>query len=114
MKAENAAFPADKKITIGNRLVLWFGVLRRFFLYVFNRKYVEQGIAKRKGNCARCGACCTLITGNCVYLSFDSDGKSLCRNYNAFRMPNCRIFPIDNNDIKDRDIVSKKPCGFYF
>ncbi|MDR1626490.1 MAG: hypothetical protein LBT33_08100 [Spirochaetia bacterium] len=29
-------------------------------------------------------------------------------------MPNCKIFPVDYRDIKDRDAVSHKPCGYYF
>jgi hypothetical protein len=111
MKKEMSPY---KKISIGNRLVLWFGVLRRLFLFLFNKKYVEKNISLRKGKCINCGTCCKLFIPHCIHLIFDSDGKSLCKKYKSFRMPNCKIFPIDYNDIKDRNIVSDEPCGYYF
>jgi hypothetical protein len=51
---------------------------------------------------------------SCIYLIIASDGKSSCKKYKSFRTLNCKYFPIDTNDIKDRDIVSNKPCGYYF
>jgi hypothetical protein len=95
-------------------LILWKGVARRLFLYCLHRKYVEESIQQRKGACKRCGACCRLFLKKCVYLNFDQDGNALCLKYKGFRMPNCRIFPIDKRDITDRDMISETPCGFYF
>jgi hypothetical protein len=95
------------------RIFLLKGVLRRFFLYMFNRAYVQKNIERRKGSCKQCGACCRLFMSHCVYLRFE-DGKSSCVNYNGFRMPNCKIFPIDEQDIKERDVLSNIPCGYHF
>lgn len=88
--------------------------MRRFFLYVFNKKYVTESSLKRRGECLRCGACCRLIASACPYLTFEADGKSSCVKYATTRMPNCVIFPIDRRDIKERDIVSGTPCGYAF
>ncbi|MCL2558163.1 MAG: hypothetical protein FWE09_06760 [Treponema sp.] len=99
---------------MAKRLVLWAGVLRRFFLHVFDKKYVKRSIATRRGSCQRCGACCRLVVKSCPSLSFDAQGKSACALYSRARMPNCRNFPIDRRDIRDRDLVSEIPCGFSF
>jgi hypothetical protein len=34
--------------------------------------------------------------------------------YKSFRLPNCRIFPIDCRDISDRNHFSDSPCGYRF
>jgi len=114
---EKRLMPSPKdvsEVSVGNRLLLWSGVMRRFLLYVFNKKYIKESVAKCQGECLRCGACCRLVFSQCPYLTFESDGKSSCVKYNATRMPNCVIFPIDRRDIKERDIVSPTPCGYSF
>ncbi|MCL2192256.1 MAG: hypothetical protein FWB78_02530 [Treponema sp.] len=102
------------QISVGSRLLLWSGVIRRFLLYIFNKKYIKKSVAKCQGECLRCGACCRLVVSQCPYLTFDADGKSSCIKYNTTRMPNCVMFPIDHRDIKERDIVSAIPCGYSF
>jgi hypothetical protein len=96
------------------RLFLLKGVCRRFFLYFFARGYVEKSLEARKGKCERCGICCHLFMSKCVYLKFDENGKTSCSIYKKVRMPNCKIFPLNDKDIKDRDLLSKLPCGFCF
>jgi hypothetical protein len=96
------------------KFILLRGVVRRFLLYIFKRKYVEESISKRKGNCVNCGACCRLAFKKCPYLIHEENGKSLCKIYTGFRMLNCKIFPIDQEDINDRNIISKIPCSYYF
>jgi hypothetical protein len=95
------------------KFILLHGVLRRILLYLFKRKYVEESISRRKGNCVNCGACCKLAFKKCPYL-IEENRKSLCKIYTGFRMLNCKIFPIDKNDINDRNMISKKSCGYYF
>jgi hypothetical protein len=102
------------KISISNRFLLWKGVMRRLFIYFFNKKYMHKNCLKRKGACLRCGACCKLMFKRCPYLKMEIDEKCFCIKHESFRMPNCKIFPIDFADIKDRNIISKKPCGYYF
>jgi hypothetical protein len=102
------------KVSPVGRLFLWEGVLRRFFLYVFCKKYIEHNLTKRRGCCVRCGACCKLFFKTCPHLNLDADGNYSCVKHESFRLPNCKIFPIDRKDLKDRDMVSKVPCGYYF
>ena len=104
----------ESGISAGGRLLLWSGVVRRFLLYLFNRKYVGESSAKRRGECLRCGACCRLVVNPCPYLVFDGDGKSSCVKYDSTRMPNCVIFQIDRRDIRERDLVCQIPCGYGF
>lgn len=94
--------------------MLWKGVVRRFVLYIFNRKYINEQHLKRQGECLRCGACCKLTFKKCPCLKTEEDGKYICIKHEIFRMPNCILFPIDDSDIKDRNIISKKQCGYYF
>ncbi|MDR2929033.1 MAG: hypothetical protein LBV41_12670 [Cytophagaceae bacterium] len=103
----------NKKVTIAERLTLWKGTLRRLSMHLFNKKQLRKGIASRQGECIRCGMCCRL-TFNCMWLTFDSEGQSTCRKYNAIRPVNCHHFPIDRRDIRDRNIISDCKCGYYF
>ncbi|MDR2588801.1 MAG: hypothetical protein LBC67_05175 [Spirochaetales bacterium] len=105
---------ADARLTAAGRIFLWTGVLRRLFLFCFRKKYIEASIETRTGECLRCGACCRLAFAKCMYLDFDCDGKASCSRHTSVRMPNCVVFPIDSQDIKERDLVAHSPCGFYF
>ena len=41
-------------------------------------------------------------------------GATYCAHYHL-RPPNCRIFPIDERDLADRDLVMPDvPCGYWF
>jgi hypothetical protein len=102
------------KISIFNRMFLWKGVIRRFLLYIVNRSYINKSYLKRQGKCLRCGACCKLAFKRCPYLKKETNENYSCIKHESFRTPNCIIFPIDPSDIKDRNIISKKPCGYSF
>jgi hypothetical protein len=104
----------NSKISFTNKIKIFYGVFRRLIFFLFNRNYISESILKRKGNCLKCGACCKLFFRKCFYLGIGKDGTNECRIYNTFRMPNCINFPITLNDIKDRNIISRNPCGFYF
>ena len=93
---------------------LWCGVMRRFFIFIFHKKYIEDMLKFRSGKCARCGACCKLISRKCPYLELNSEGMYSCKIHKSFRMPNCIIFPVDYRDIEDRNLVTCKPCGYKF
>ncbi|MDR2481861.1 MAG: hypothetical protein LBD07_06210 [Spirochaetaceae bacterium] len=103
-----------RSVSFVHRIMLWGGVIRRFFLFVFNRKYITQSVLNRRGECSRCGACCKLALRVCPCLKMHEDGSSSCEIHGAFRMPNCVIFPIDHNDIQDRNRISPHPCGYSF
>jgi len=96
------------------RIFLWKGVIRRFFLSSFRKKYIDKNSLKRQGECLRCGACCKLVVNKCPYLKTETHEKCSCVKHESNRLPNCKVFPIDVSDIKDRDLILKKPCGYFF
>lgn len=101
-----------RRITLGQKLLLGWGKARRFYLHVFRRGCVERSIARRKGECRRCGACCKLMFV-CPRLDETTDAVS-CAIHDT-RANNCRFFPIDERDLRDRDIIMpEKPCGYSF
>lgn len=89
---------------------MW-GTPRRLFLTLCRPGHVRENLAKRSGECLRCGACCRLVV-KCRFLKYDN-GVPSCRLYSWFRFPNCTKFPMNRQDIADRDIISpNKPCGY--
>lgn len=102
-------------VTFRIRLILLYGVARRFFLNLFWRRYTRESIARRQGACRNCGVCCHLVANTCGSLRFDSEGNSSCRMYTIYRMPNCCTFPIDPRDLADRNRVAPDiPCGYFW
>ncbi len=92
-------------------LLLW-GKVRRMLLFVFRPGFIARQHASRTGGCAQCGTCCRLPF-RCGFLR-ESQGKMHCSAY-RFRPPNCRIFPIDTRDHRDRDRVNASVrCGYQF
>lgn len=101
-----------RKQTVWTRLRLGWGKVRRFYLVHFRPRYVENAQKRRVGECVRCGACCMFMF-ECVFLKAEH-GLPCCSIY--FNRPgNCKVFPIDERDIIDVDLVMEgKPCGFSF
>ncbi len=98
-------------LTWGERVILARGKLRRYYLVHFRPRFAERSIARRQGHCHRTGACCNLLIACPVYTS-----KPLptCR-INRWKPEVCKMFPIDERDIRDRNIISPDvPCGFFF
>lgn len=102
------------------RLLLWptrrnrffaFGKLRRLYYIHFRRRHLEESmLARRGGQCRQCGACCQLGY-KCFH--FDEERRS-CRIY-SHRPTICRVFPIDEKDLVERDAVMPSVrCGFTF
>lgn len=90
-----------------------WGKVRRFCLATLRPRLVRRKTERREGECTRCGACCRLVY-RCPALYYDSDGQAGCR-YHQLRPMNCRVFPIDERDIADRDLVMpERACGFSF
>ena len=88
------------------------GKLRRVALHQLRPAEVAAGHARRRGRCARCGACCRLLL-DCPFLEGEP-GETRCRIHDT-RHTNCRIFPIDERDLADRDRVpGYGPCGYRF
>jgi hypothetical protein len=102
----------SRNLTFYQRLLLGWGKVRRFYLYTVRRDYVERQLAHRVGECTRCGACCKLMF-TCPILDPEKIPATCARHKYRFR--NCRYFPIDHRDLRDRDIVMPaQKCGFSF
>lgn len=89
-----------------------WGKLRRLWLVAFAHRAVEEKLKRRRGACNRCGACCKLLFQCPAY--DESDGSPKCLIYND-RPGVCGLFPLDERDLRERDIVlPEKKCGFFF
>src|SRR4030095_7906890 len=84
------------------------GKLRRFVKANFKKQEIVAGIALRRGECNRCGACCELVF-KCPFLKKNSDGSSTCGIYEN-RPNSCRLFPIEPRDIHE----VRGTCSYYF
>lgn len=90
------------------------GKVRRFFLAHTRRgkAYIREMEMRRRGECGRCGACCKLLY-RCPFLR-EEEGLAVCSIHNR-RPANCRIFPVDPEDLADRDeVMPDHPCGYAF
>ncbi len=94
------------------RGILLWGKVRRLYLVNFRPRYVEESLTRRVGHCHRTGACCNVMFP-CPLLDWASR-LPLCGIYKS-RPRNCTTFPIDERDLRDRNIVNPwEPCGFSF
>jgi len=94
------------------KLQLGWGKLRRQYLVLFRPGYVQSSLERRRGECDRSGACCVLMY-HCAFLREDADQPG-CRIYRV-RPKVCSVFPIDERDLRDRDLIMPDhPCGFSF
>ena len=112
----NVADPSEprfRRVGIWTTLRLFAGRPRRLFYNWFRKKYVRESLARRRGECHRCGACCQM--GNrCRFLYYE-DGLACCKVYDERKSPNCRRFPMDERDLADRDLIlPDRPCGYVF
>jgi len=93
-------------------MILGWGKVRRFYLAHFRPAYVRRSLARRSGQCNRTGACCHLMF-TCPLL--DRRTEPVRCSIHEIKPKVCRLFPIDERDLRDRDIVSPDtPCGFRF
>lgn len=109
-----AFFSRPTGLSLGDRTVLAWGKIRRLLLTAFAPDYVRRRKEPMKGKCAQCGACCKLLYV-CPHLeSPEEPGMAYkCAIYEE-RPRNCRAFPIDGRDIRDRDLVGRTDkCGYH-
>ena len=99
-------------LTFRERMTLGLGKVRRFYLSHFRPAYVRRSLARRTGHCNRTGACCHLMF-TCPLLDRRTDPVRC--SIHEIKPKVCALFPIDERDLRDRDIVSPDaPCGFSF
>lgn len=80
------------------------GKLRRFYLVHFRQSYVRAQLALRRGECNKCGDCCSIMFG-CPHLG----GENNCTIYER-RYEQCAVFPIEPRDLK----FLRHRCSYYF
>ena len=82
---------------------LFDGKIRRF-----STSLVLPVDKNRRGECARCGACCMFLF-KCPFLKFveGNPNSATCKAY-PFRPPQCRKYP------RTRSEQIHHPCGYYF
>ncbi len=103
----------EKALSVMGMIRHGLGKARRFAYNHLRHNYVDTRLALRRGDCARCGACCKLLF-KCPFLADLPDGNTYCRIH-AGRPGNCRLFPLDKADLKDRDLLRPdQPCGYWF
>lgn len=99
-------------LTFRERMTLGWGKVRRFYLAWFRPGYVRESLARRVGECHRTGACCHLMF-TCPLL--DQKTEPVRCSIHEIKPRVCFLFPIDERDLRDRDIISPDvPCGFSF
>ncbi len=77
---------------------------RRRIMQLINKDHIKNKLAKRKGECKKCGKCC----GDCTFL----DKKTKLCTVHENRPWNCyRDFPLDRLDQK---IWNVRDCGYNF
>lgn len=98
--------------TMRQKVVMGWGKIRRALNVSFRREKVLDMLSRRRGACSRCGACCKLVFQCPAYA--EQDGNPRCLVYND-RPGVCGLFPLDERDLRERDIVMPhKMCGFWF
>ncbi|MDQ7779273.1 MAG: hypothetical protein RDV41_06140 [Planctomycetota bacterium] len=93
---------------------LAIGKVRRQVQFRLQPGKVAESMGKRVGECKRCSACCRLPV-RCLWLIDGVNGSDAkCRWY-TLRPTVCRLFPITQSDIEDRNAINPKtPCGYHF
>jgi hypothetical protein len=88
------------------------GKMRRFFLANIYTANNERLLARRTGECTRCGACCRILF-QCPFLIEDPGGQPgsvySCGIYGE-HFNQCRIFPLVPKDLEE----IAEPCGYTF
>ncbi|HXB55514.1 MAG TPA: hypothetical protein VN461_12060 [Vicinamibacteria bacterium] len=75
------------------------GKVRRFIQASVLKEDTSALLARRKGECNRCGACCKILF-QCPFLGTDAEGQYTCRIYEK-RFAQCRLFPLHAQDLRE-------------
>ena len=84
------------------------GKTRRFVQSTLQRQDPAPLLARRQGECNRCGACCKILF-RCPFLGTDADGQYTCRIYNQ-RFAQCRLYPLHAGDLRELE----EKCSYTF
>ncbi|HVO10113.1 MAG TPA: hypothetical protein VMX54_05100 [Vicinamibacteria bacterium] len=84
------------------------GKARRFIQASLVRQDTEALLARRRGECNRCGACCKILF-KCPFLGTDAEGQYTCRIYDK-RFAQCRLYPLHAKDL----VELRGQCSYSF
>ena len=84
------------------------GKVRRFFRANIYTAKNDELLARRQGECTRCGACCKILI-KCPFLLEDGENGYRCGIYGE-HFNQCRIFPLVPQDLQEIE----EPCGYTF
>ena len=84
------------------------GKTRRFVQSTLVKQDTDALLAKRQGECNRCGACCKILF-RCPFLGTDAEGQYTCRIYEK-RFAQCRLFPLHAADLRELE----EECSYTF
>jgi hypothetical protein len=82
--------------------------IKRRYLLLLKKDFVESGLKRRRGECKGCGACCR-SSFPCPFL-YEKDGKSLCSIHET-KPDVCKIYPFTEADVVPH---TAGKCGYYF
>ena len=113
MDVDRTCAANNRALGLWARLKLFAGRPRRLYYNWFRKGFVDASMARRRGECKRCGACCQM--GNRCRFLFYENGLACCKIYDGRKSPNCQRFPMMEQDIADRDVIlPEQGCGFTF
>ena len=75
------------------------GKTRRFVQASILRRDPAPLLARREGECNRCGACCKILF-KCPFLASEGEGQYTCRIYDK-RFAQCRLFPLHATELRE-------------
>jgi Fe-S-cluster containining protein len=75
------------------------GKTRRFVQSSLLKQDPAPLLARREGECNRCGACCKILF-RCPFLGTDAEGQHTCRIYDE-RFAQCRLYPLRASDLRE-------------
>ena len=84
------------------------GKVRRFFRANIYTARNDELLAKRRGECTRCGACCKILV-RCPFLIEEPGPSYKCAIYGE-HFNQCRIYPLVPQDLQEIE----EPCGYTF
>jgi len=91
-----------------NRLLNSFKHIRRILYSKYRKKYIEESIKKRKGECKMCG-CCRTNLKICEHYIPETKECTLMGTNDLPLL--CHLYPFDEFD---KTAYSKVNCGFYW
>jgi hypothetical protein len=84
------------------------GKARRFVQAKLTEQDTDALLARRQGECNRCGACCKILF-RCPFLGSDAEGQYVCRIYDK-RFAQCRLYPLHAADLLELE----DKCSYTF